>query len=50
MLSREQKQMRQVYNKRWYDKLPPERKEKIKQKRCEYNYNKYHNTMVAVCE
>ena len=50
MLSPEQKQIRQVYNKRWYDKLSPERKEEIKQKRREYNYNKYHNSMVAVCE
>ena len=50
MLSPEQKQTSQVYNKRWYDKLSPERKEEIKQKRREYNYNKYHNSMVAVCE
>ena len=30
--------------------LSPERKEEIKQKRREYNYNKYHNSMVVVCE
>ena len=40
--------MRQEYNKRWYDKLSPERKEELKQKQREYNYNKYHNSMVAV--
>ena len=45
MLSPEQKQMRQVYNKRWYDKLSPEIKEEIKLKRREYNYNKYHKIL-----
>ena len=44
----EQKKMRQEYNKRCYDKLSPERKEELKQKQREYNYNKYHNSMVAV--
>ena len=48
MLSPEQKQMRQVYNKRWYDKLSREIKEEIKQKRRECNYNKHHNSMVGV--
>ena len=44
----EQKKMRQEYNKCWYDKLSPERKEELKQKQREYNYNKYHNSVVAV--
>ena len=47
-LTPEQKTMRQKYNKHWYDKLSPERKEELKQIRCEYNYNLYHNGMVAV--
>ena len=47
-LTPEQKKMRQEYNKRQHDKLSPERKEELKQIRREYNYNKYHNSMIAV--
>ena len=46
-LTPEQKKMKQEYNKRWHDKLSPERKEELKQIRREYNYNLYHNGMIA---
>ena len=50
MLTPEQKKKRHEYNKRWHDKLSPERKEEIRQKRREYNNNRDHNTMVTIRE
>ena len=50
MLCPDQKKEKQVYNKRWYDKLSPERKEEIRQKRRQYNNNRDHNTMVTIRE
>ena len=50
MLTPEQKKKRVESNKRWYNNLSPEKKEEIKQKRREYNYNMYHNVMIAVSE
>ena len=50
MLTPEQKKKRVESNKRWYNNLSPEKKEEIKQKRSEYNYNRYHNVMMAVSE
>ena len=48
MLTPEQKKKRVESNKRWYNNLSPEKKEEIKQKRCEYNCNRYRNVMIAV--
>ena len=50
MLTPEQKKKRVESKKRWYNNLSPEKKEEIKQKRSEYNYNRYHNVMMAVSE
>ena len=50
MLTPEQKKKRVESNKRWYNNLSPEKKEEIKQKRREYNYNRYHNVVMAVSE
>ena len=50
MLCPDQKKEKQVYNKRWYDKLCPERKEEIRQKRRQYNNNRDHNIMVTIRE
>ena len=50
MLTPEQKKKRVESNKRWYNNLSPEKKEEIKQKRREYNYNRYHNVMITVSE
>ena len=50
MLTPEQKKKRVESNKRWYNNLSPEKKEDIKQKRREYNYNRYHNVKIAVSE
>ena len=43
MLTPEQKKDRQEYKKRWYESLSPERKQEIKQKKSEYNKNRYDN-------
>ena len=50
MLTPEQERKRVESNKRWYNNLSPEKKEEIKQERREYNYNMYHNVMIAVSE
>ena len=50
MLTPEQKKKRVEINKRWYNNLYPEKKEEIKQKRLEYNCNRYRNVMIAVSE
>ena len=46
----EQKMKRVEINKGWYNNLSPEKKEEIKQKRRECNYDRYHNVMIAVSE
>ena len=43
MLTPEQKGDRQEYKKRWYEGLSSERKEEMRQKRREYNKDKYNN-------
>ena len=46
MLTPEQKKDRLEYKKRWYDSLSPERKEEMRQKRNEYNKDRYDNGMI----
>ena len=49
MLTPEQKKKdRQEYKKRWYESVSPERKQEIKQKKSEYNKNRYDNGMVPI--
>ena len=45
MLTPEQKKDRLEYKKRWYDSLSPERNEEMRQKRNEYNKDRYDNGM-----
>ena len=47
-LSPEQKKKRQEYRKEWFNKLPIEKQQELKEKARQYHKNRYQNLMVAV--
>ena len=47
-LSPEQKKKRQEYRKEWFNKLPIEKQQELKDKAKQYHKNRYHNLMIAV--
>ena len=47
-LSPEQKKKRQEYRKEWFNKLPIEKQQELKEKAEQYHKNRYHNLMVPV--
>ena len=47
-LSPEQKKKRQEYRKEWFNKLPIEKQQELKEKAKQYHKNRYHNLMIAV--
>ena len=47
-LSTEEKKKRQEYRKEWFNKLPIEKQQKLKERAKEYHKNRYHNLMVEV--
>lgn len=48
MLTPEEKKVRQEHKKRSYESLSPEIKQEVKQKKSEYNKNRYDNGMVPI--
>ena len=47
-LSPEQKKKRQEHRKEWFNKLPIEKQEELKEKAKQYHKNRYHNLMVPL--
>ena len=47
-LSPEEKKKRQEYRKEWFNKLPIEKQQELKEKAKQYHKNRYHNLMVPL--
>ena len=47
-LTPEEKKKRQEYRKEWFNKLPIEKQQELKEKAKQYHKNRYHNLMVAL--
>lgn len=47
-LTIEQKKKKQEYNKEWFNKLPIERQNELRESSRQYRKNRYHNLMIAM--
>ena len=47
-LTIEQKKKKQEYNKEWFNKLPIERQNELREISRQYRKNRYHNLMIAM--